>query len=103
MAELERAVQQIAPDSGFVDLGFSERTIHNVEAWRKLGLLSEEIYLQHMKLQKKNHPETSHSLTHAIDKFGDYIIKGLSSIDDIITVSGKVLQKAKNTNKKEQR
>jgi hypothetical protein len=30
------------PDSGLVDLDFSERTIHNMEAFRKFGLLSEE-------------------------------------------------------------
>jgi hypothetical protein len=93
MADLHKTIQQRPPDSKFVGLDFTESKIHNLETWKKLELLSEEIYLQHTRQHRENDSYVLNKLAFAVDKLADYIIAGLNTVGDGIIIFGEALHK----------
>jgi hypothetical protein len=97
MADLQKAIQQRPPNSKINGMDFTEEPIHNLETWKKLGLLSEEIYLQLTVPQKENNSNLLNGFAVAVDKLGDYIIAGLNTTGDCIILFGETLQKNANS------
>jgi hypothetical protein len=93
MADLQKSIHQRRPDSKHVGLDSTEGTIHNLETWKKLGLLSEEIYLQHTIQHRENDSYVLNKLAFAVDKLADYIIAGLNTVGDGIIIFGEAMHK----------
>jgi hypothetical protein len=92
MADSQKSIEQEPTYFKANGIGYTERPIHNVETWKRLGLLSEEIYLQLTIPSKENRPKRSGMILEAVDKLGDFIIAGLNFTGDGIILFGETLR-----------